>query len=77
LSDRWKVWEDEKPDWFTAKIIKKIPGELLPEAFLSKIGGVAGGRKSIDAMVKQEEEEQEKKTDKDKKASVGQIVRLG
>jgi len=82
LSENWDRWEDEKEDWFTAKIISKIPIELLPEQFSAKLGVDAKGRrKSIDAMVKAEEKVGEKIKEKGgfrtEIASAGQVVPLG
>jgi len=56
LEENWEKWEEEKPDWWTAKLISKIPSELLPVAALASMGGEAGRRKSIDAMKKDEKE---------------------
>ena len=57
LDENWERWEEERPEWFTAKLISKVPADLLPESALASMGGVKGRRKSIDAMKKEEEEE--------------------
>ena len=76
LSENWERWEEEKEDWFTAKMISKIPIELLPEKFSIKIGvDVKGRRKSIDAMVKAEEKEVV--VEKARRASANQLVPSG
>ena len=76
LSEKWERWEEEKEDWFTAKMIGKIPSELLPEQFSRKLGVDAKGRrKSIDAMIKIEEKEVE--VEKVKRASAAQVVPSG
>ena len=76
LSDNWKRWEEEKENWFTAKMISKIPNELLPENFSTKLGvDVKGRRKSIAAMVKAEEKEVE--VEKVRRASAAQVVPSG
>ena len=57
-------------------MIGKIPDELLPEKFTSKLGGDAKGRrKSIDAMIKVEEKEVE--VEKVRRASAAQVVPSG
>ena len=73
LSENWSKWEEEREDWFTAKVIGKIPSELLPEKFSCKLGvDVKGRRKSIDAMIKAEEKEVV--VEKARRASAAQIV---
>ena len=58
LTENWDKWEEEKEDWFTAKMIGRIPEELLPEKFTIKLGVDARGRrKSINSMIKAEEKE--------------------
>ena len=61
LDENWERWEEERPEWFTAKLISKIPADLLPESALASMGGVKGRRKSIDAMKKEEEVKGERK----------------
>jgi len=76
LSENWENWEEEKEDWFTAKMIGKIPDELLPEKFTRKLGVDAKGRrKSMDAMIKVEEKEVE--VEKVRRASATQVVPSG
>ena len=66
LSANWDGWEEEKPDWFTAKMIGKIPSEVLPDKIRKELGSSSRDRKkSIDAMIKLEEiEDTEKKKGK-------------
>ena len=76
LSENWDRWEEEKEDWFTAKMIGKIPSELLPEQFSNRLGvNAKGRRKSIDSMVKAEEKEME--VEKVRRASAAQVVPSG
>jgi len=76
LNDNWERWEEEKEDWFTAKMIGKIPSELLPEKFSNKLGvDVKGRRKSIDAMIKAEEKDVV--VEKVRRASAAQVVPSG
>ena len=57
LTANWDKWEDEKPDWFTAKLILKIPGEVLPDKVSEKLGSSRRKRKkSIVALIKFEED---------------------
>ena len=57
-------------------MIGKIPSELLPEKFSTKLGvDEKGRRKSIDAMVKAEEKEVE--VEKVIRASAAQVVPSG
>ena len=56
LNDNWSVWEETRPDWFTADAIANVPADMLPVAVLQEMGGVKGRRDSIDAMKKEKEE---------------------
>jgi len=76
LSENWDRWEEENEEWFTAKMIGKIPDELLPEKFTSKLGvGAKGRRKSIVAMMKAEEKEEV--FEKARRASAAKVVPSG
>ena len=76
LSENWDRWEEEEAEWFTAKMIGKIPSELLPEKFSNKLGvDVKGRRKSIDAMIKAEEKDVV--VEKVRRASAAQVVPSG
>ena len=48
LTQNWDDMTDE--DWFTAKMIKKIPPEVLPDRVLERLGGKAGRLGSIARM---------------------------
>ena len=76
LHENWEKWNYEREDWFTAKMIGKIPAEILPERVLVSLGGVKGRRKSIDKLVMEEQKEEEKGEKKAQKATLGQIVPL-
>ena len=77
LNENWEKWEEERPEWFTAKVINKIPSELLPKETLEKYGGLKGRKKSVDALIKEEEKEDEEKKVVKAKATAAQIVPLG
>ena len=62
LTDNWDIWEERKPDWFTAKMIGKIPSKILPGKVREKLGSNKKDRKkSIVAMIKDEETEDAKR----------------
>ena len=56
LNESWSVWDESRPDWFTADAIASIPSDMLPVYVLEAMGGKAGRRKSIDAMKKEDKE---------------------
>ena len=56
LRENWERWEEERPDWLTAKLISKIPADLLPVTVLAGMGGEIGRSESIRAMKKEEKE---------------------
>ena len=55
LEKNWEIWEEEKPEWWTAKLISKIPNELLPEETLKKYGGAIGRIKNMKSLIEAEE----------------------
>jgi len=56
------MWEEEKPDWFSAKWIGKVPIELLPLKYAKSFGDTKTmRRKSINQKIKDEEREKERK----------------
>ena len=62
LTTNWDIWEEEKPDWFTARMIGKIPSGVLPDKVRDELGKNKRDRKkSIAAMIKVEEVENEDK----------------
>ena len=76
MIENWERWEEEKEEWFSARMISRIPSELLPEKFSQKLGVDAKGRrKSIVAMVKAEEKEM--RVEKVRRASAAQVVPSG
>ena len=75
LSDNWERWEEEKEDWFTAKMIGKIPSELLPDKLIKELGGIKKARNSIRMSVLKEEKEVE--VEKVRRASAAQVVPSG
>ena len=75
LSENWDKWEEEKEDWFTAKMISKIPDEFIPKVVLKNMGGVGGRRKSSILAIKAEEKEEV--VEKARRASAAQVVPSG
>ena len=75
LSENWERWEEEKEDWFTAKLIGKIPSELLPEKFVGELGGIKKARISIRKSVLKEGKEEV--VERARRASVDQVVPSG
>ena len=69
LDINWDKWTDEE-DWFTAKKIKKIPAELLPDRVLEKLGGIKGRKASIVKM----EIAEEVQIDKVRRATAALLV---
>jgi len=62
LSENWERWEEEKPDWFSAVNISKIPQMRLPEKYLNKLGSSKQERKlSIRRKIQEEEVEGEER----------------
>ena len=43
VADNWKRWNEEKPSWFTAKLVEKIPDDMIPSDDLERIR--AGGKR--------------------------------
>ena len=60
LCENWDRWEDERDDFFSAKMINKIPSRLLPEHALKKLGGEKNRQKSINAMILAEDKEKKR-----------------
>ena len=68
MVENWDKWQEE--DWFTAKKIKKIPAELLPDRVLEKLGGIKGRKASIVKM----EIAEEVQIDKVRRATAALLV---
>ena len=87
LRENWEKWEEDKDEWFTAKMISKIPNELLPPKVLQQMGGARGRRKSSAAAISAEDLEKrlsERKLSEKKasarssaRASASQVLPLG
>ena len=45
VEDNWKRWNKEKPSWFTAKFIEKIPDDMIPNDDLDRIRSIGTRRK--------------------------------
>jgi hypothetical protein len=43
---KWETWDREKPEWFTPRVIARIPDEFIPPRFLAKLGGARERRGS-------------------------------
>jgi hypothetical protein len=46
VAENWTRWENEKPDWLTAKLIQKIPDEVFSEEELGRLKHKGMRRKS-------------------------------
>jgi hypothetical protein len=56
LADSWDRWEEEKPGWFTAAAMSRIPEDMLPIKFKLGLGGNKKERReSLKKMVVDEE----------------------
>ena len=61
MNENWDRWEEEKPEWFNAKLIEKIPAEMLPVKVLKKLGGEEKRRDGLKSLMAKEKEEKEEK----------------
>jgi hypothetical protein len=50
---KWETWDREKPEWFTPKVIARIPDEFIPPRFLAKLGGARERRGSAAGSVRE------------------------
>ena len=77
LIANWANWEEEKPDWFTAAAISRVPIDMLPPKLVADLGGVEGARRSIRNSVvkeKKEEREEKEKLNKSRRTTENQIL---
>ena len=58
IGENWDNWEEGREEWFNAKMISRIPSDMLPDQVLESMGGKQGRKASIEVM---KEEEKEKK----------------
>ena len=42
---RYGAWVHEKPIWFTADLIARIPNDFIPKPFLDALNQAAGGQR--------------------------------
>jgi hypothetical protein len=49
----WETWDREKPEWFTKKVISRVPDEFIPPRFLTKLGSKRKRRGSAAGSVKE------------------------
>jgi hypothetical protein len=42
---RFGAWVQEKPVWFTADLIARIPNDFIPKPFLNALNQAAGGQR--------------------------------
>ena len=67
LTENWSRWEFEKEDWFSAKMIRRIPDEVLPDRVLVKLGGAKGRRKSSAVAEEKFQKARLRRSEKDEK----------
>jgi len=46
IGEKWEEWERERPPFWTAKFIRNIPDDMLPEAKLKKLEAAGGGSRA-------------------------------
>ena len=42
---RYGAWVQEKPSWFTADLITRIPNDFIPKRYLDALNQAAGGQR--------------------------------
>ncbi len=45
ICTRYGAWVHEKPSWFTADLIARIPNDFIPKPFLDALNQAAGGQR--------------------------------
>ena len=45
IRTRYGAWVHEKPLWFTADLIARIPNDFIPKPFLDALNQAAGGQR--------------------------------
>jgi hypothetical protein len=45
IGTRYAAWVHEKPIWFTADLIARIPNDFIPKPFLDALNQAAGGQR--------------------------------
>jgi len=74
VTDNWDRWEEEKPDWFTASAISKIPQAMLPIKFKLGLGESKKERRETLKKMVVEEEQKEVAKRNSIMVSVNQVV---
>jgi hypothetical protein len=78
LTDNWDRWEEEKPDWFTAAAIARIPEDMLPVKFKLGLGGNKEERReSLKKMFLEEKQKEVAKRDDSVIVNVNQVFPEG
>ena len=45
ICTRYGAWVHEKPLWFTADLIARIPNDFIPKRYLDELNEAAGGQR--------------------------------
>jgi hypothetical protein len=45
IGPRYGAWVQEKPLWFTADVIARIPNDFIPKRYLDALNEAAGGQR--------------------------------
>ena len=45
IDTRYGAWVEEKPLWFTADLIARIPNDFIPKRYLDALNQAAGGQR--------------------------------
>ena len=51
ICTRYGAWVREKPVWFTADFIARIPNDFIPKRYLDALNQVAGGQRRSTATM--------------------------
>jgi hypothetical protein len=41
----WERWDRDKPEWFTSRVVVRVPDEYIPPRFLGGLGGAKRERR--------------------------------
>ena len=44
VQERWIYWDEDKPEWFTGRVRKSIPVDMIPEVKEEEEKGAAAGQ---------------------------------
>ncbi len=45
IGTRYGAWVEEKPAWFTADLIARIPNDFIPKRYLDALNQATGGQR--------------------------------